>query len=116
MSYPSLVTVHANSKVHGTCGNPVIHVLGFVQEGHVCSHPFSLHLLSPPSHSFTHSCVHLLAELSQVKECSSDVESLLPLLAEACRHKHYAQHHSFAETTVRRVRFVGCMGCMYMYM
>lgn len=52
------------------------------------------------------SCVHLLAELSQQKPYTDKVSSLLPLVAESARHKHYSQHYSYLETVFKQVRFI----------
>ena len=51
-------------------------------------------------------CVHLVAELSQLKPYIDKVSSLLPLVAESARHKHYAQHYSYLETVFKQVTTV----------
>ena len=48
-------------------------------------------------------CVHLLAELSQIKTCQSKVVSLLPVLADTTRHKQYSQHLYYFEVLLRQV-------------
>ena len=49
------------------------------------------------------SCIHLLAELSQQKPVANKVSSMLPVLAEATRHRHYRQHLSLLETLLHRL-------------
>lgn len=48
-------------------------------------------------------CVYLLAELSQIPEAVSSVATALPLVAEACRHRHYTQHMTFLETVCKQL-------------
>ena len=48
-------------------------------------------------------CVHLVAELSQLKPYVDKISSLLPSIAESARHKHYAQHYSYLETVFKQV-------------
>lgn len=48
-------------------------------------------------------CVHLLAALSQQPSYVEKVSSLLPLMADATRHKEYSQHYNFLETVLKQV-------------
>ncbi|XP_063218137.1 uncharacterized protein LOC134528448 isoform X1 [Bacillus rossius redtenbacheri] len=48
-------------------------------------------------------CVHMLAELSQVAETSPAVFNTLPLVAEACHHRHYTHHLVFIETVCKQL-------------
>ena len=48
-------------------------------------------------------CVHLLAALSQQPSCVEKVSSLLPVVADATRHKEYSQHYNFLETVLKQV-------------
>ena len=56
------------------------------------------------------SCVHLLAALSQQLSCVEKVSSLLPVVADATRHKEYSQHYSFLETVLKQVSDT-CLTC-----
>ena len=49
------------------------------------------------------SCVHLLAALSQQRSCVEKVSTLLPVVADATRHKEYSQHYNFLETVLKQV-------------
>ena len=46
---------------------------------------------------------HLLAELGKRRSCAERVSTLLPALADACRHRHYPQHLNLLETTLKQV-------------
>ncbi|QQP32316.1 Putative LOC100889564 [Caligus rogercresseyi] len=46
-------------------------------------------------------CIHLLAELSSI--CPQETVPLLPGIAEASRHRHYANHFVFIESILRRL-------------
>ena len=48
-------------------------------------------------------CVHLLAKISKEPRVSAQVESLLPILAEATRARHYPQYLSYLETVLIQV-------------
>ncbi|CAG0878691.1 unnamed protein product [Darwinula stevensoni] len=48
-------------------------------------------------------CVHLLGELSQISEATGSLPTVLPLLAEAAQHHHYAHHICFLETLCKRL-------------
>ena len=48
-------------------------------------------------------CLHLVCELSQVGGYTDRVSSLLPLCAEAVRHRHYPHHLSLLETLLKLV-------------
>lgn len=48
-------------------------------------------------------CVHLVRELSALKEASPHVEVLLPLVAKAAEHRHYVQHHSLLESVFKQL-------------
>ena len=56
-----------------------------------------------------YSCVHLLAELSQIKECQSSVTTILPLIADSTRHKQYTQHYNYIDTLLKLVIHTLCM-------
>ena len=47
--------------------------------------------------------VHLVGELSLVKLAHPAVEQLLPLVAQATRHKHYVHHFNFLEAVMRQL-------------
>ena len=46
-------------------------------------------------------CVHLLAEIAKLKLYNAQISSLLPVLAETTKHKHYIHHHSYFETILK---------------
>ncbi|XP_065898567.1 uncharacterized protein [Dysidea avara] len=46
-------------------------------------------------------CIHLLAEIVKLKTYNSQVASLLPILAEMTRYKHYAHHRGYFETMLK---------------
>nr|CAD7395536.1 unnamed protein product [Timema poppensis] len=48
-------------------------------------------------------CVYLLSELSQIPEMSRTVFNTLPLVAEACHHRHYTHHLVFIETVCKQL-------------
>lgn len=48
-------------------------------------------------------CIHLVAELAQIPELASDVQHLLPLVAQAVQHKHYPHHTSLLETMCKQL-------------
>lgn len=48
-------------------------------------------------------CVHLVAELSQIPQASPSVVQLMPLLAEAARHRHYVHHVALLETVCKQL-------------
>ena len=48
-------------------------------------------------------CVHLVRELSALKEAAPHVEVLLPLVAKAAEHRHYMQHHSLLESVFKQL-------------
>ncbi|XP_067011656.1 uncharacterized protein [Anabrus simplex] len=48
-------------------------------------------------------CVYLLSEISQIPEATRSVMSALPLVAEACLHRHYAHHVTFLETVCKQL-------------
>ena len=48
-------------------------------------------------------CVHLVRELSALKEAAPHVEVLLPLVAQAAGHRHYVQHHSMLESVFKQL-------------
>ena len=58
-------------------------------------------------------CVHLLAALSQLPSCVEKVSSLLPLMADATRHKEYSQHYNFLETVLKQVSDICWRACTY---
>jgi len=52
---------------------------------------------------FADGCIHLVAEMSTIKECEEEVTSLLPIVSDACRHKHYALHLNLMGTVCGRL-------------
>lgn len=52
-------------------------------------------------------CVHAVAELAKVKEYHVDVSNMLPLVSDACHHKHYVMHLNFFSTVCGRLAEIG---------
>lgn len=48
-------------------------------------------------------CVHLVRELSALKEAAPHLDVLLLLVAKAAEHRHYVQHHSFLESVFKQM-------------
>lgn len=48
-------------------------------------------------------CVYVVGELSHIKEAHGDIISVVPLLREAARHRHYTHHVIFLETICKQV-------------
>jgi len=46
-------------------------------------------------------CIHLLAEIAKLKTYNNQIASLLPVLAEMTRYKHYAHHRGYFETLLK---------------
>ena len=52
-------------------------------------------------------CVHAIAELVRVKEYQGEVLKMLPLVSDACHHKHYVMHLNFFSTVCGRLAEIG---------
>merc|ERR1719342_1136942 len=52
-------------------------------------------------------CVHAVAELAKLKDYHADVSKMLPLISDACHHKHYVMHLSFFSTVCGRLAEIG---------
>jgi len=52
-------------------------------------------------------CVHAVAELAKIKEYHADVSKMLPLVSDACHHKHYVMHLNFFSTVCGRLAEIG---------
>jgi len=52
-------------------------------------------------------CVHAIAELSKIKDYQVQVSNLLPLVSDACHHKHYVMHLNFFSTVCGRLAEIG---------
>jgi len=52
-------------------------------------------------------CVHAIAELARVKEYQGEVSKMLPLVSDACHHKHYVMHLNFFSTVCGRLAEIG---------
>ena len=52
-------------------------------------------------------CVHAIAELARVKEFQGEVAKLLPLVSDACHHRHYVMHLNFFSTVCGRLAEIG---------
>jgi len=52
-------------------------------------------------------CVHTVAELAKLKEYQADVSKMLPLVSDACHHKHYVMHLNFFSTVCGRLAEIG---------
>ena len=69
-----------------------------------CHNVYKCHVTNMFSYCISlNSCVHLLSELSQLKECHSSVATVLPLLADSTRHKQYTQHYNYLDTVLKQV-------------
>lgn len=51
-------------------------------------------------------CVYLLSELSNISEASRVIQQCLPAVADACIHRHYAQHVVFLETVCKQLPII----------
>lgn len=46
-------------------------------------------------------CVQLVAEIAKLKTYNVQISSILPVVAETTKHKHYVHHHSYFETILK---------------
>ncbi|XP_014671947.1 PREDICTED: uncharacterized protein LOC106812561 [Priapulus caudatus] len=51
-------------------------------------------------------CVHMMAELASISECSKEVFDLLPVLAKASGLHHYHQHYVFLESLCKQLPII----------
>ncbi|KAK6621052.1 hypothetical protein RUM43_011356 [Polyplax serrata] len=51
-------------------------------------------------------CVYLIGELSHIKEIHNEIISIVPLLKESGRYRHYTHHVVFLETICKQIPFL----------